>query len=248
MIIEVCANSVQSAINAEKAGAKRIELCDNMYEGGTTPSYGCIELCREKLDIDVNVIIRPRGGDFLYSDDEFQIMKKDIEACKRMGVNGVVFGILNSDGTVDVERNKELWEVAQPMSCSFHRAFDVCLDAEKAMEEIISIGFDRILTAGQTNNAIEGIELLAKLQQQAGKRIVIMPGSGVNHNNIVALKEKIGTSEFHLSGKVAIYSKMQYRKPNVNMMGVSQIPEYEMNESSVEKIKKAVEQLTRDNK
>jgi len=144
--LEICADSVQSAIDAQKAGASRVELCDNLLEGGTTPSYGTITSARDNLEIGLHVLIRPRAGDFLYSDLEFQIMRRDIKICKECGTDGIVIGILKKEGTIDVERTAELVKLAHPMSVTFHRAFDMCINPEQGLEDIIASGADRVLT------------------------------------------------------------------------------------------------------
>jgi copper homeostasis protein len=195
---------------AQAAGAHRIELCDNPFEGGTTASYGFIKTARENLSIELYPIIRPRGGDFLYSEIEFEVMKADIENCKSLGCDGVVIGILNADGTVDKKRCKQLVEFAYPMKVTFHRAFDRTNDPFKAMEDIISIGCERILTSGQKNLATDGEELLNKLVKQANNRIIIMPGSGVNSENIETLVKNTNASEFHSSARTFINSKMEF--------------------------------------
>ncbi|MTI41734.1 copper homeostasis protein CutC, partial [Fulvivirga lutimaris] len=198
--IEICANSVQSVINAEKAGAQRVELCDNLWEGGTTPSAAMIKLAKEKTNIAIYVLVRPRGGDFVYSDLEFEIIKEDIRICKELGVEGIVSGVLNADGTVDKERTRELVELSKPLPFTFHRAFDVANDAFRALEDIIDCGAVRILSSGQKNSAIEGIDLLKQIQEKAAGRISIMPGGGINPDNISELLS-IGCTEFHMSGK-----------------------------------------------
>jgi copper homeostasis protein len=195
---------------AQAAGAHRIELCDNPFEGGTTASYGFIKTARENLSIELYPIIRPRGGDFLYSEIEFEVMKADIENCKSLGCDGVVIGILNADGTVDKKRCKQLVEIAHPMKVTFHRAFDRTNDPFKAMEDIISIGCERILTSGQKNLAIDGEELLNKLVKQSNNRIIIMPGSGVNSDNIEILVKNTNATEFHTSARTFINSKMEF--------------------------------------
>ena len=195
---------------AQAAGAHRIELCDNPFEGGTTASYGFIKTARENLSIELYPIIRPRGGDFLYSEIEFEVMKADIENCKSLGCDGVVIGILNADGTVDKKRCKQLVEIAHPMKVTFHRAFDRTNDPFKAMEDIISIGCARILTSGQKNLAIDGEELLNNLVKQANNRIIIMPGSGVNSDNIETLVKNTNATEFHTSARTFINSKMEF--------------------------------------
>ena len=225
--IEVCANSLESALNAQKGGAHRVELCANLYEGGTTPSMGEINLARELLHIELNILIRPRGGDFLYSKNEVEIIKRDILSCKKIGVNGVVIGFLKLDGNIDTELTKEITALARPMTVTFHRAFDMCKNPEKALEELIEIGVDRVLTSGLENKAIDGLALLNKLVKQANDRIIIMPGSGVRLSNISQLIQKTGASEFHLSERKNIPSKMTFKREHVFMGGLPQIPEYE---------------------
>lgn len=214
--LEVIGFTIESCLIAQAAGAHRIELCDNPSEGGTTPSYGFIKTARENLSIELYPIIRPRGGDFLYSQIEFEVMKADIEVCKNLGCNGVVIGILNSDGTVDKKRCKELVDIANPMKITFHRAFDRTNDPFKAMEDIISIGCERILTSGQKDLAIDGEELLNKLVKQAKNRIVIMPGSGVKSDNIEAFIKNTNTIEFHTSARTYTNSKMEFINENMN--------------------------------
>jgi len=208
--LEVIGFTIESCMIAQAAGAHRIELCDNPFEGGTTASYGFIKTARENLSIELYPIIRPRGGDFLYSEIEFEVMKADIENCKSLGCDGVVIGILNADGTVDKKRCKQLVEIAHPMKVTFHRAFDRTNDPFKAMEDIISIGCERILTSGQKNLAIDGEELLNKLVNQANNRIIIMPGSGVKSDNIETLVKNTNATEFHTSARTFINSKMEF--------------------------------------
>lgn len=214
--LEVIGFTIESCLIAQAAGAHRIELCDNPSEGGTTPSYGFIKTARENLSIELYPIIRPRGGDFLYSEIEFEVMKADIEICKNLGCNGVVIGILNADGTVDKKRCKQLVDIAHPMKVTFHRAFDRTNDPFKAMEDIISIGCERILTSGLQTLAIDGEELLNKLVKQANKRIVIMPGSGVRSDNIEALVKNTNAIEFHTSARTYTNSKMEFINENMN--------------------------------
>ena len=208
--LEVIGFTIESCMIAQAAGAHRIELCDNPSEGGTTPSYGFIKTARENLSTELYPIIRPRGGDFLYSEIEFEVMKADIENCKSLGCDGVVIGILNADGTVDKKRCKQLVEIAHPMKVTFHRAFDRTNDPFKAMEDIISIGCERILTSGQKNLATDGEELLNKLVKQANNRIIIMPGSGVNSDNIETLVKNTNATEFHSSARTFVNSKMEF--------------------------------------
>ena len=207
MIIEIVVFNIESAINAQLGGADRIELCDNPGEGGTTPSFGIIEQTRKNLNIDVFVMIRPRGGDFCYSDHEFAAMQRDIEMCKQLKVDGVVFGILTSDGRIDRERNKRLIELARPMKVTCHRAFDMTLDPFEALEDCISVGFNRILTSGQQPQATQGIDLISRLNQKAAGRIVIMPGSGVSEETVAGIVANTGASEIHFSAKGFVKSK-----------------------------------------
>jgi copper homeostasis protein len=224
--LEICADSVESAVNAQIGGADRIELCDNLIEGGTTPSYGMISSVRNNLTIDLNVIIRPRGGDFLYNDSEYDIMRQDIEVCGECGVNGIVIGILQHNGEIDVDRTAKLIEIAYPMTATFHRAFDMCSDPFRGLQDIISSGASRLLTSGHKNTAKEGTELISKLIMKAGSRIIIMPGSGLNESNIAELAAITGANEFHLSGRSIIESEMTFRREGIIMGGVTGIPEF----------------------
>ncbi len=242
-IIEVCVINIQSAIAAQNGGAKRIEVCDNLFEGGTTPGPGTLQVVRELLDIEINVMIRPRGSDFCYSNLEFEIMKRDIEFCKTLGVDGVVFGILLPDGNIDIKRIKQLVEISRPMSVTFHRAFDMTPNPFRSLEEIIELGMDRILTAGQKNKAIEGKKIIKKLISQADDRIIIMPGSGINEDNILELKKETGATEFHLTGHKKTESRMTYRKEEIYMGGIPQVPEYEIRVTDEKRIRKITELL-----
>ncbi len=223
--IEVCANSMESAVIATESGAYRIELCAAMSEGGTTPSYGEIAATRKHVNCKLNVLIRPRGGDFLYSPEELDIMRMDIEMAKSLGVDGIVIGCLNADGTVDEHAMKSLMQSAGKMSVTFHRAFDMTADPFAALETIISLGCNRILTSGQSVSAYSGTELLAKLVKQADGRISIMPGCGISAQNIRYIAENTHAYEFHMSGKGKVDSAMNYRKEGV-AMGASPEDEY----------------------
>lgn len=217
-LVEVCANGVESCIAAQEGGADRVELCAGIPEGGTTPSYGEIKVARRVLTTTrLHVIIRPRGGDFLYSDLEVERMAADIAACRDLGVDGVVFGCLNADGTFDVEKNRYLTECSKGMSVTCHRAFDRAANPEEALETLIDLGFDRILTSGQQPKAIQGAHLLAQLNRQAAGRIILMAGSGVTEQNIRELQEITRLHEFHFSGREPQPSAMQYINPNLYM-------------------------------
>jgi copper homeostasis protein len=243
MTLEICATSLESCLAAQAGGAARIELCDNLLEGGTTPSYAMIALARESVKIDLYPIIRPRGGDFLYSSLEYQLMVKDIELCKQLGCNGVVIGLLTADGRVDVPRTKALVELAWPMGVTFHRAFDMTVDAFQALEDVISTGCERILTSGQRNTAVEGASLIHTLVEKADGRIAIMVGSGVRAHNIASLAEQTGATEFHTTAKEYVDSGMTYRNPNVSMGGIPGVPEYGISVTKEEEVKKIVEIL-----
>ena len=208
--LEIAAFNLQSALLAAKAGADRIEICDNMFEGGTTPSYGTIKSLKAKLNIPVFAMVRARGGDFLYSADEFEAMEKDLELFKNIGCDGVVFGFLNADGTVDKDKTSRFVELAYPMEVTFHRAFDRANDPLKALEEIIDCGCQRILTSGQLPVATEGINLLKQLVELANDRIIILPGCGVLGNNIKTLAQQTGAVELHSSARIMQPSLMQY--------------------------------------
>lgn len=240
-ILEICANSYTSALAAQNGGAHRVELCENMAEGGTTPSYAQIKLCKERLNIQVWPIIRPRGGDFLYSDDEFDLMKEDIKICKILNCDGVVFGILLANGEIDAKRCRELIELAKPMPIAFHRAFDMSIDLEKALEELIELGFIRVLTSGRANNAFEGIETIAKLVKHANGRIEIMPGAGINPSNIASIATKTGSKNFHSSARINVKSKMEFRNQLTKMGNIED--EYQYQQTSAELVKQMVDQL-----
>ncbi|MFZ1304259.1 MAG: copper homeostasis protein CutC [Ferruginibacter sp.] len=221
--LEVIGFNIESCILAQATGAHRIELCDNPGEGGTTPSYGFIKAARENLHIELYPIIRPRGGDFFYSDAEFEVMKADVKICKELGCEGVVIGILHADGTVDKERCAALVSLAYPLGVTFHRAFDRVTDAVQALEDIIEIGCERILTSGLVPAALDGAETIAALIKQADERIIIMPGSGVRADNIIELAQKTGAVEFHTSARMNIDSKMNYTNETMkeNLRSVS---------------------------
>jgi copper homeostasis protein len=216
VLLEIAVFNIESALLAASAGADRLELCENPAEGGTTPSYGTLKIAKEKINIPVFPIIRPRGGDFLYSDDEFAVIKKDVELCKELGFEGVVIGLLNADGTVDAARTKILVDTAYPMEVTFHRAFDRAADPLAALETIIACGCNRILTSGQVPNAWDGKELIKQLVTKANDRIIIMPGSGVRSSNIKELAEFTGAVELHSSARKNIASAMLLPKQSMN--------------------------------
>jgi copper homeostasis protein len=213
ILLEIIAYSAEALEIAESNGADRIELCDNPHDGGTTPSHGRIRQARRFLDIPLFPIIRPRGGDFLYSNEEFRIMEHDILQCKDLGCDGVVLGLLRADGTIDRERTSALVEAAYPMDVTFHRAFDRVNDPMQALQDVISTGCSRILTSGLRPTVSEGLETITRLQSAADGRIVIMPGSGVRPDNILEIVRATGVTEIHSSASVLRPSAMEYLNP-----------------------------------
>ena len=218
MIIEVCAYSLESCLNAQQAGASRVELCGGLGEGGTTPSAGLIGLVREKITIDLYVMIRPRGGDFVYGDDEMAVMRRDIDTARQLGANGVVIGVLLPDGTVDIARTHALVHYARPLGVTFHRAFDLTPDPLQALEDVIGTGAERILTSGQKPAAAQATDLLEQLAQQAKGRIEIMAGGGVSSANAQALAAT-GVHALHLTGKAFRPGRQTYFPDAISMAG-----------------------------
>lgn len=243
MLIEVCAYSLQSCLTAQRAGAGRIELCGGLAEGGTTPSTGLIKLARQQLTIPVYVMVRPRGGDFLYSETELAVMQTDIEMARLQGADGVVLGVLHADGTVNEDVTRQLVELAYPLPVTFHRAFDMTRDPQEALEAVIRTGAVRILTSGQQPSAESGLSTLSRLVSQAAGRIEIMAGAGVNFRNADRLL-KAGVDALHLSGSVRYSSPMQYRQPVVSMASGPQ-DEYERIEADEALIRSVVQQVVR---
>ncbi len=245
MKIEICANSVASAVAAQNGGAHRVELCAGMPEGGTTPSMGEVSVARDLLKTTkLHVIIRPRGGDFLYSDIEQETMLRDVQMARKIGADGVVFGALTADGDVDLPFMQRLMAEAEGLSVTFHRAFDMCRDPRRALEEIIGLGIDRILTSGQQATAEAGIPLLKELVAKAADRIVIMPGCGVNAYNIRKIATETGAKEFHFSARTNIDSTMRYRNPNVSMGGTVMIDEYKIAITDPDKVRETLRALS----
>jgi copper homeostasis protein len=225
-LLEIAVFNLPSALDAAAAGADRLELCENPAEGGTTPSFGTLEMVRNKINIPVFPIIRPRGGDFLFSEEEFEIMQKDIIACKALQFEGVVIGVLLADGQIDTRQTKQLVNLAYPMEVTFHRAFDRCQDPLKALEQLINCGCNRILTSGQVPNAWDGKELIRDLVSLAQDRITIMPGSGVRKENIAALVSFTKVKELHSSARKTVSTRMNYEKDsmqeNLTSTGIDQ--------------------------
>lgn len=242
---EVCANSVESCLAAQAGGANRVELCAGIPEGGTTPSYGEISMAREVLDITrLHVIIRPRGGDFLYSPMEVKTMLKDIEMAKHLGVDGVVFGCLTTNGEIDFTVMQELMKASQGLSVTFHRAFDVCRNPKEALEQIIELSCHRILTSGQQATAEQGIPLLKELQEQAAGRIILLAGCGVNEKNVARIALETGIQEFHFSARESIKSEMEYKNESVSMGGTVHIDEYERNVTTARRVMDTIQAIS----
>ncbi|HMO61737.1 MAG TPA: copper homeostasis protein CutC [Ferruginibacter sp.] len=218
-MLEIIGFTLEGCKTAQAAGAGRIELCDNAADGGTTPSYGFIKAARKLLHIPLYVMIRPRGGDFLYSDEEFDMMQSDIRLCKELGSDGVVLGLLQANGAIDKERTSRLVELAYPLGVTFHRAFDRCNDPLKALEDITLCGCERILTSGQQATAAQGATLIRMLVEKAAHNIIIMPGSGINSSNIAQLAQATGAVEFHSSARTMVKTTMQYISPGFEATG-----------------------------
>lgn len=237
-LLEIAANSVASALAAQQGGADRVELCASLGEGGLTPSYATIAMARERLSIPAYVLIRPRAGDFLYNEIEIETMRRDIEACERLGCDGVVIGVLDADGNVAASACRELIHAARGLGVAFHRAFDLARAPARALEEIIALGCERVLTSGQRATAVEGAPLIRALIEQAAGRIVVMPGAGVDADNVAALRRSTGANEFHASAKHVLASRMHYRPERLADMQDGET------RSDVEAIRKLVEALS----
>lgn len=240
--LEICAGSVESVIAARDGGAARVELCAALEVGGITPSRGLIAQARKVEGIELNVIIRPRSGDFLYNEEEVACMEQDIRTCKELGVDGVVIGALTADGDIDTALCSRLIAAASGMSITFHRAFDMCREPRKALEDIIALGCHRVLTSGQAATAYEGIPLIRELVQQACGRIIIMPGCGVNSHNAAHILQETAAVEIHASARTSVESGMRFRHSGVSM-GNSEHDEYARKETSCEEVKSIVEAI-----
>jgi copper homeostasis protein len=227
VIYEICVDSVAGVRAAKAAGAHRVELCANLLEGGTTPSRGSIKGARSIAGIKLNVIIRPRGGDFLYDEDEFAAMLADIDTAKAEGADGIVVGILTADGEVDGQRTRELIAKARPLSVTFHRAFDMTRDPFKALATLIELGIDRILTSGQEASVLEGLPLIAELIRRAGDRIIIMPGAGITARNAERIVAEAKPKEMHFAALEPQTGGMRFRRAHVFMGGELRAPEYD---------------------
>lgn len=242
MLLEACVDSVESAVIATEAGADRLELCSALLIGGLTPTRALFREVRKRCKNQIRILIRPRFGDFLYSDYEFEVIKEEIKQFREEGADGVVIGMLKEDGNLDVSRMDELLSTAGSMGVTLHRAFDVCLDPMRALHEAISLGIDTILTSGQEKQAIYGISLLERLQKEAAGKIHLMAGSGVEAAAISEIYNKTGITHFHLSGKRILESGMKYRKEGVPM-GLDVFSEFELIRTDGNKIKEAKKEI-----
>jgi copper homeostasis protein len=246
MIFEVCVDSIIGAQAAERGGAGRVEVCDNLVEGGTTPSIGLLWALRKKLAIDINAMIRPRGGDFLYNQDELEVMIADISAAKEAGCDGVVFGLLTREGDIDMENTRRLVSLARPMSVTFHRAFDMARDPQQALEVLIDLKVDRLLTSGLQPNALTGAEMIRNLVQQAEDRIIIMAGAGVNETNLARIVTDTGVSEVHFSARVEKKSEMIFRNSSVFMGKAYQPDEYLQKVTDEDRVRAVIRSLDKN--
>jgi len=217
VLVEICVDSIESALAAERGGAHRVELCSNLLEGGTTSSAGLIETVRRKVHISLHVIIRPRGGDFCYSEDEFETMKRDVLTAKELGADGVVFGILKEDGQIDTARTRSLVELARPLTTTFHRAFDMAADLHQALEDVINAGTDRVLTSGGEQNAEDGIATIVRLVTIAKDRIAVMVGGGIRETNVRHIIERTGAREIHANMGHSVASPMLHRNNKISL-------------------------------
>jgi copper homeostasis protein len=238
--VEVCVDSVESAAAAAIGGAARVELCDGLLEGGTTPSSGMIEVVREQVAIGLHVLIRPRGGDFCYSDLEFDVMKRDIAVARQLGGDGVVLGLLNPDGSVDEARTSLLVETARPMNVTFHRAFDVTRDAAQSLEALIRTGVGRVLTSGRAKSALDGIPTIAALVRQAAGRIIVLAGGGIDEGNATRILAETGVGEIHITAAAPREGRMLYRNDSVTFRKPLPPDEYVRSVADAGRIKRIV--------
>jgi copper homeostasis protein len=216
-VLEICADSIESATAAEAGGAQRIELCSALAEGGLTPSLGLIRAVRERVKISIHVMIRPRAGDFLYSDDDFSVMKDDIAIAARHGADGVALGLLTADGDIDVDRTRELVELARPMEVTFHRAFDMAHELESALEDVIRTGCDIVLTSGAEPSAMQGRHRIRNLVKAGDGRIRVMAGGGVRPDNVQEIAEVTGARDFHAALRRAVPSQIRHQRREVHL-------------------------------
>ena len=241
-VLEVCVDSVQSALEAETGGAQRIELCSNLIIGGTTPGKSLYQLIRKYTDLEIRILLRPRFGDFCYDSYELEQMKEEAEMFGELGADAIVTGVLNPQGDLNMEAMEELCRAARGTKVTLHRAFDVCRDPHKTMEQAISLGLSTILTSGQKSSAWEGRKLLKELKEESKGRIEILAGAGIGPGILRKLAEETGISSYHMSGKVVKDSRMEFRRDGVPM-GLPGFSEYEIWQTSAERIREAEEEL-----
>lgn len=244
MNVEICVDSPDAAAAAEAGGAVRVELCANLFEGGTTPSAGCIRVTRERVGrAGLHVLIRPRAGDFLYSESEWAVVCADVITAKTLAADGVVVGCLTPEGDIDVVRLQQLVALARPMQVTFHRAFDMCREPRRALEQLVELGVDRLLTSGQDSSCLEGVDLIAELHAQAAGRIVVMPGGGITARNVAKIVAATGVRDVHMSARTTVASGMLHRNGNAFMGGVLRPAEFEWKTTSSDIVRAVVAQF-----
>ena len=240
LLVEACVDGVPSALAAEAGGAGRLELCSGLAEGGVTPSAGLIEVVRERVRLPLFVLIRPRGGDFLYDAEEFDVMRRDVTAACLLGADGVVLGVLQSNGLVDAERTAALIEAARPLDVTFHRAFDFTRDPDEALDRLIGLGIDRVLTSGQATRAVEGVTTIARLVHRAAGRIGVVAGGGIRPDNVKAVVQGGGVTEIHLRGAGLVQSGMEFRREGVTINKPQVTGEYAWTETMESVIREVI--------
>jgi copper homeostasis protein len=247
MLLEVCIDSVESAIAAERGGARRVELCSDLLEGGITPNVGLIASVRSHISIGIFVMVRPRGGDFCYSDLEFEVMREEIKHAQHLGADGIVLGLLDHDARIDIARTRELVELARPLPVTFHRAIDMTPDLQIAVEHVIATGATRILTSGGAQDATRGMSEIAKMVETARGRISIMPGGAVSKKTIAKIARATGATEFHSSVRSRIPSPVRFRKDGLAMGNVNgkEFVRYEVREENVRALVDMLDRLAK---
>jgi len=241
ILVEACVDSVESALAAQRGGASRIELCDNLVEGGTTPSAGAIAACRDRLRIPIYVMIRPRGGDFCYSPVELDVMRRDIAGAQALGADGVVLGLLRSDGTVDRRRTRALIALARPLAVTFHRAIDVAREPLAALDDLLALGVDRVLTSGQSRTALAGARVIAALVERAAGRLVVLAGGAVDETNAGEVVTRTGVREIHVRGTSPSQSAMRYKSRRVRMGGAPPPDEFTLPVTDARRIRRIMQ-------
>jgi copper homeostasis protein len=245
LTFEVCVDSAEAAAAAQEGGAHRVELCSDLLEGGLTPSHGTMRVARARLRIGIMAMVRPRGGDFCYSDIEFAVMREDLLAARELGADGVVFGLLNPDGTIDRDRTAELIALARPLPVTFHRAFDVSRDPFEALDTLIDLGVDRVLTSGQEPSVLEGLDLIAALVARAAGRVIVMPGGGITERTMARIAATSGARELHFASLEPREGRMVHRNPRVFMGGTLRPPEYAQEVTRPESVAAIIAAATR---